>query len=86
MSIADREHRALPLSGSSQDGSAVTAATAPHGQEEMLQPYPADPAFDELGYKVLLYLTRCFQGRVLGSAEHMSTEETAMVSRGQGGM
>lgn len=50
------------------------------GVEGELCPYPADPTFDEVGYKVLLYLTRCFRGRVLGGAEPLPPVETGKVS------
>ncbi|CAN0444887.1 unnamed protein product [Ascophyllum nodosum] len=80
MSVADREHGTVPLSGSLEaspgEGKGAEPAATAAAAQEPLRPYPADPTFDELGYKVLLYLTRCFQGRVLGGVESMSAGQT----------
>ena len=85
MSVADREHGTVPLSGSLEaspgEGKGAEPAATAAAAQEPLRPYPADPTFDELGYKVLLYLTRCFQGRVLGGVESMSAGQTIVVSR-----
>lgn len=59
----------------------TTSDTRNGGFESGMCPYPADPTFDELGYKVLLYLTRCFRGRVLGSSIALSETETAKVRK-----
>jgi Golgi CORVET complex core vacuolar protein 8 len=53
MSIADREHHSS--SHSLTDGSATVGTTVCH--------YPTDPQFETLGYKALLYLKYCFQGK-----------------------
>lgn len=91
MSIAeqDRPHAALSLSGNGPAGSASSRSSSSPSSGERglgdggaeLCPYPADPTFDELGHKVLLYLTRCFRGRMLGSSEPLSAGETAKVGR-----
>lgn len=81
MTIAERDQPLGPPSPASSGG--VRGSGGGEGQrqqqEQQLCPYPADPAFDELGYKVLLYLKRCFRGRVLGAAEPLSDAETAKV-------
>ena len=93
MSIAerDRPHAALSSSGNGAGGGSGISSSCPssaHGGAgnggAELCPYPADPTFDELGHKVLLYLTRCFRGRVLGSSEPLSDRETAKVGRDGG--
>lgn len=79
MSIAERDHLRAPHPPPSGDG-----GEGGEGDRQQLHPYPADPTFDELGYKVLLYLKRCFRGRVLGAAEPLSTVDTAKVGNGGG--
>lgn len=86
MSIAERDRP--PLTPGSADGTAPTSLSlgivdngtglAEEGEDDLC-PFPADPTFDDLGYKVLLYITRCFRGRVLGSAAPLSESETAKV-------
>eukprot|EP00752_Nemacystus_decipiens_P007971 g7124.t1 len=92
MSIAERDQPHCPPSSSSSSLSGAGGNGHGHGngngigsrdgngseqQQAQLCPYPADPTFDELGYKVLLYLKRSFRGRVLGAAEPLSEAETA---------
>lgn len=75
MSIAERDQQpGAPFSSGSSNGDAQGIE-----RERQLVPYPADPSFDELAYKVLLYLKRCFRGRVLGAAEPLSEGNTAKV-------
>lgn len=78
MTIAEKEQGrpGAPASSGRGGGPALGVSGGVKGE---LCPYPADPTFDELGYKVLLYLTRCFRGRVLGSAEPLSAGDTAEV-------
>eukprot|EP00903_Cladosiphon_okamuranus_P007783 g7532.t1 len=76
MSIAERDQPRVPQSTSSSSFSAGEGEQRQQ-QQQQLCPYPADPTFDELGYKVLLYLKRCFRGRVLGATEPLSEAETA---------
>ncbi|CAN0191491.1 unnamed protein product, partial [Ectocarpus sp. 12 AP-2014] len=74
MSIAERDRLRAPHPPSSGDGGERGEGDR---QQQLLHPYPADPTFDELGYKVLLYLKRCFRGRVLGASEPLSAVDTA---------
>lgn len=94
MSIAERDHqpRVPPSAPSSSHFSAAGGNGIGNGggdgdgdegeRQVQLCPYPADPTFDELGYKVLLYVKRCFRGRVLGAAESLAEAETAKVRLG----
>ncbi|CAN0503248.1 unnamed protein product, partial [Ectocarpus sp. 12 AP-2014] len=74
MSIAERDRLRAPHPPPSGDGGERGEGDR---QQQLLHPYPADPTFDELGYKVLLYLERCFRGRVLGASEPLSAVDTA---------
>ncbi|CAM9825388.1 unnamed protein product [Ectocarpus sp. 13 AM-2016] len=78
MSIAERDRLRAPHPPPSGDGGERGEGDR---QQELLHPYPADPTFDELGYKVLLYLKRCFRGRVLGASEPLSAVDTAKKTR-----
>ncbi|CAM9755293.1 unnamed protein product, partial [Scytosiphon promiscuus] len=82
MSIAERDQQhGAPLSPRSDTGGDEReegeTRRRQQQQQQQLSPYPADPSFDELGYKVLLYLKRCFRGRVLGAAEPLSAADAA---------
>jgi Golgi CORVET complex core vacuolar protein 8 len=57
MSIADREHHSSLHSLA--DGSAAVGSTV----GMTVCHYPTDPQFETLGYKALLYLKYCFQGK-----------------------
>lgn len=77
MSIGERDQPLVPPSNPSF--SSLSADGSEQQEQQQLCPYPADPTFDELGYKVILYLKRCFRGRILGATEPLSETETSKV-------
>jgi Golgi CORVET complex core vacuolar protein 8 len=67
MSIADREHHSS--SRSLTDGSATVDPSVGTTVGTTVCHYPTDPQFEALGYKTLLYLKYCFQGKAFPSGK-----------------
>lgn len=78
IAIAERDQS--PFRSDSAGTNGGVSVNRETGAGTDLCPYPADPTFDELGYKILLYIKRCFRGRVLGISTPLSEVEIAKVS------
>ena len=71
MSIADRGHHSSSLSladGSASDSTTV-GTTVDTTVGTTVCHYTTDPQFEALGYKALLYLKYCFQGKAFPSGK-----------------